>query len=104
MCVALLPHPADGALRGGSVQGVQRGLHGDVAGQPPQVGVAPVPQPEMPEDAVEQAVQVGTGQVPPVPAVGVQQPCGGVVECPAVGGKAAAVLPRGRGQCTERCR
>ena len=58
----------------------------------------------MPEDAVEQAVQVGPGQVPPVPAVGVQQPCGGVVECSAVGGKAAAALPRGCGQCTERCR
>ena len=56
----------------------------------------------MAEDAVEQAVQVGAGQIPAVFAVGVQQPCGGVVQPPAVRGKAAAALLRGRGQRTQR--
>jgi len=61
--VHLLAQPADGTADQRRVQRVQCVFYGNVAGKSPHIGVTPAAQPRMPENAVQNAVQVGPRQI-----------------------------------------
>ena len=59
--VGFLPQPAHRTGQGWHLQGINRLLHGNIAGQPPQVGVPASAQPGVAEHAVQNAVQHRAG-------------------------------------------
>ena len=97
LAVSLAAQPAHRPGQCRHAQAVQRVLHRNVAGKAPQSRVPAAPQPQMPEHAMEHAVQVGAGQIGMVFAVQPQQPAGRKAEPGAVGGKSGqGVLLGGR--------
>ena len=93
--VGFLPQPAHRTGQGWHLQGINRLLHGNIAGQPPQAGVPASAQPGVAEHAVQNAVQHRAGQIAPVAAVQPNEPFRVIAQSRAVRGK--VVQPRGRG-------
>ena len=93
--VGFLPQPAHRTGQGWHLQGINRLLHGNIAGQPPQAGVPASAQPGVAEHAVQNAVQYRAGQIAPVAAVQPNEPFRVIAQSRAVRGK--VVQPRGRG-------